>query len=130
MRKAHSRHALPCPAALKQRSFPAMYSPVKPKPAKATGIEEKRIKRVSRTQRKRKLQKDRGRGLDMEQSFLKKVEGLSHAYSPKEEPGDKNTLIYIIVRYFICPSAPLCAFAVLPGCLLMKMHPPLRHNRP
>lgn len=35
-RKAHNRHALPWPAALKQCSFPAMYSAVKPKPAKET----------------------------------------------------------------------------------------------
>lgn len=44
VRKAHSRHALPWPAALKQRSFPAMYSAVKPKPAKETGTKEKGLK--------------------------------------------------------------------------------------
>ena len=43
VRKAHSRHALPWPAAVKQRSFPAIYSAVKPKPAKATETKEKRV---------------------------------------------------------------------------------------
>ncbi|TNN66844.1 hypothetical protein EYF80_022913 [Liparis tanakae] len=46
VRKAHSRHARPRPAVLKQRSFPATYSAVKPRPAKATRGRGEREDRV------------------------------------------------------------------------------------